>query len=172
MNDISVLHTAQFIIIDLLFVSRYVLLHSVYITRSQKCFEGNISEIASDTFHRFVLFSFFEKLLWIKSLSQSSYLVQLRERDVQSDTRRRLAVGDSADGIPVEERDRLQRELKEQEKLLEGYQRVGSFISLPVLRLTHQEGIFCCEYVFCEVHVYRLSNTSTSICIDVTPLSA
>ena len=58
MNDISVLHTAQFIIIDLLFVSRYVLLHSVYITRSHKCFEGNISEIASDTFHRFVLFSF------------------------------------------------------------------------------------------------------------------
>ena len=81
-------------------------------------------------------------------------------------------MGDSADGTPVEERDRLQRELKEQEKLLEGYQRVGSFISLPVLRLTHQEGILCCEYAFCEVHVYRLSNTSTSICIDVTPLSA
>ena len=72
-------------------------------------------------------------------------------------------MGDTVDSIPVEERDRLQKELKEQEKLLDGYQRVGSFISCPVLHLTSPtKKASCVVNVFPVIlHVYCLSDTST-----------
>jgi hypothetical protein len=56
---------------------------------------------------------------------------KLREKNIREDTRKNLAQSGAVDDLSPEEKDRLEKEIKGQEKLLEGYQKVNRVVLFP-----------------------------------------